>query len=384
MTTSFGCIVCGSFGLQEIEEYKALPRVTSDCKPFIAGGRLFACHDCGGIQKLPNENWFADIGKIYGDYQIYQLSSGAEQLIFTDAGTVPRSRRLAEYLKTSVNLPESGRLIDIGCGNGAALATFSETLPHWQLYGSELSDRALAQLQRLPKFKELYTGPIDKILGRFDLVSLIHSLEHMPSPRSTLQHVRRLLANNGTLLIEVPDVETSPFDLLVADHLTHFSRMTLNYLLGQAGVSTTVISNTVLPKEITVIGQQGAIEVASPVRQDGMRIAHATVHWLTQVLTLARDLARAQPFGIFGTSIAGMWLFGPLRESVTFFVDEDPSRIGGEYAGKPILAPRDAPRGATVFVPLAPTIAAKVVARYADAPARFIASPDYIDLSVRP
>jgi len=79
----FGCIVCGSARLEEIKEYNALPRVTSDCKPFAAGGRLFACHGCGGIQKLPDGNWLAEIERIYGDYEIYQLSDGAEQLIFT-------------------------------------------------------------------------------------------------------------------------------------------------------------------------------------------------------------------------------------------------------------------------------------------------------------
>jgi hypothetical protein len=156
----------------------------------------------------------------------------------------------------------------------------------------------------------------------------------------------------------------------------------LSRLLGQAGVSTAVISSTVLPKEITVVGRIGSPEVRSPASQDGMRIARVTVLWLIQVLALARDLARTQPFGIFGTSVAGMWLFGPLREAVSFFVDEDPSRIGCEYAGKPILSPLQAPDGATVFVPLAPAIAAEVVHRYADAPARFVSAPPCADVTV--
>jgi SAM-dependent methyltransferase len=384
VTIPFGCIVCGSARLEEIKEYNALPRVTSDCKPFAAGGRLFACHGCGGIQKLPDGNWLADIERIYGDYEIYQLSDGAEQLIFTEAGAVPRSQRLVEFLKKSATLPDCGRLIDIGCGNGAALAGFSEVLPRWQLYGSELSDRAYPRLRSVPNFMELYTVPIDEIVGRFDLVSMIHSLEHMPSPRSALEHATRLLAENGALFIEVPDVETSPFDLLVADHLAHFSRTTLSYLLGQIGVSTSVISNTVLPKEITVIGQLRSVEVAPPVEPDGVRLAQATVLWLIQVMVLARDLARTQPFGIFGTSISGMWLFGLLRDAVSFFVDEDPSRIGHEYAGKPILSPLEAPGNATVFVPLAPAVAAKVVERYADAPARFVSILSRVDVSVKP
>ncbi len=378
------CIVCASARLQEIEGYNALPRVTSDCKPFTAGGRLFACRDCGGIQKLPDQNWLTDIAKVYGDYQIYLLSDGAEQLIFTDAGAAPRSKQLVDFLKRSVHSPDRGRLIDIGCGNGATLASFSHTLPRWQLYGSELSDRNLVRLRSIPNFMELYLVPINEIGGQFDLVSMIHSLEHMPSPRSTLQHARRLLAKNGVMLIEVPDVETSPFDLLVVDHLAHFSRTTLGHLLAQIGVSTTVISNTVLPKEITVVGQLGTVEIAAPTEHDGVHIAQDTVRWLHELLALARDLARKRPFGIFGTSIAGMWLFGPLRDAVSFFVDEDPSRIGREYAGRPIVSPLEAPSGATVFVPLAPVVAAKVLARYANAPARFVSHSSYVDAVARP
>jgi hypothetical protein len=106
-------------------------------------------------------------------------------------------------------------------------------------------------------------------------------------------------------------------------------------------------------------------------------MAQASVLWLIQVLALARALAHKQPFGIFGTSISGMWLFGALRESVSFFVDEDPSRIGREYSGKPILSPLEAPSGATVFVPLVPAVAIKVAERYADAPAHFVSTPPF-------
>ncbi len=382
MNHNFNCIVCGRVRLQEIEKFNSLPRVTSDCKPFPAGGRLFVCGDCGGIQKAPDASWFGDIRKIYEEYEIYQLSDGAEQLIFTDLGVVPRSQRLVDFLKSATALSDRGRLIDIGCGNGAALARFSKALPDWQLYGSELSDRALPRLQSMSNFIELYTVPINEIVGHFDLVSMIHSLEHMPSPRSTLEHTTRLLTENGVLFIEVPDVETSPFDLLVVDHLAHFSRDTLRYLVAQVGLSVSFIGNSVLPKEITLLAKVARSEVAAPAAQASVQMALASVLWLDQLLGLARDMARTQKFGIFGTSISGMWLFGPLSNEVSFFVDEDPNRIGREYAGKPILSPLDVPSGSTVFIPLAPVTAEKIAERYANSPARFVPSPPFAHVSV--
>jgi SAM-dependent methyltransferase len=376
---SFSCAVCGSARLEEIKEFRTLPRVTSDCKPFQAGGRLFACSGCDAIQKVPDENWRADTKKIYQEYEIYKLSEGTEQVIFTPSGAVPRSQRLVGFLRSSVSLPPHGRLIDVGCGNGAALSRFSEALPSWRLYGSELSDRALASLQKIPNFVELYTTSIDRVVGRFDLVSLIHSLEHMESPRSVLEHATRLLAEDGFLFVEVPDVETSPFDLVVADHLMHFSRATLSRIAEQAGAGVLVISNTVLPKEITLIARASLGKAARADAPQGKQSGRATVRWLGRVLALAHDLARERPFGIFGTSISGMWLFGPLSEAVSFFVDEDPSRIGRDFAGRPILSPLDAPRGATVLVPLAPAVAGKIAERYVDAPARFVPVPPFDD-----
>jgi hypothetical protein len=77
----------------------------------------------------------------------------------------------------------------------------------------------------------------------------------------------------------------------------------------------------------------------------------------------AHRVARQQPFGIFGTSIAAAWLFGELSEVTQFFVDEDPNRIGGEYMGRPIYHPHDVPPGSHVFVGLAPELAEHIRAR---------------------
>src|SRR5262249_10887538 len=148
---------------------------------------------------------------------------------------------------------------DIGCGNGAALAGFSSKLPQWELYGNEISDRGLAALRRIPNFAGLYaTDDVRAIPGHYDLVSMIHSLEHMPSPLSTLQAAGQLLEHRGSFFIEVPDIETSPFDLLVADHLCHFSLDTLRYLAARAGLAARLATTSVLGKEITFLGQHGA------------------------------------------------------------------------------------------------------------------------------
>ena len=88
------------------------------------------------------------------------------------------------------------------------------------------------------------------------------------------------------------------------------------------------------------------------------------LRWLSRVAYAARESVGRKTFGVFGTSIAANWLLGVIGETaVDFFVDEDPARRGLQHCGRPVLTPAEIPSGATVFVPLAPAVAAQVQSR---------------------
>jgi len=359
-----------------LEEYRALPRVTSDAKPWPAGGELAVCHACGAIQKLSTEKWHEEAARIYRDYEMYHLSQGAEQLVFADAGeTKPRSQRLVEFVVKTMALPATGQLLDIGCGNGEALGNFSLALPSWSVSGSELTDKVLPELKRLPNFAKLYTVPPSQIGERFSLVSMIHALEHMPSPLETTADAARLLDADGVLFIEVPDIETSPFDLLVADHMMHFSRTTLGALAARAGVRVLTLLNDLAPKENTLLGRRDSPLEKRIDPEPGILIARRTVQWLVDVVAQVGDLAKSGPIAIFGTSVAAMALYGAFRDKVSFFVDEDPSRIGKSYDGKPVVSPVAAKRGVPLIMALPPSRAEKVAERLTSSGLRPVCMP---------
>ena len=339
-----------------------LPRVTSDCKPWPEGGTMTICRVCGASQKLPDAAWFDEIDRIYKAYQIYKLSSGSEQVIFdTAGGSQPRSRALVDFVVEQVKPGAKGALIDIGCGNGAALANFSHALPGWTMSGTELSDAPLETLHALPNFGAFYKDEARNIPERFDIVTMIHALEHMSDPLQTLIESTALLNPGGHVFVEIPNVETSPFDLLIADHMMHFSPVHLSYLAQRAGLKVSALHDDVLPKEITMLARQGEGHYARPNPERNSAIVARHIDWLTRLLDVARETAaKASAFGIFGTSISGMWLYGALGEDVAFFVDEDKTRIGNSVNGKPILAPADVPDGAMVFLPLHPGAAANI------------------------
>jgi len=132
-------------------------------------------------------------------------------------------------------LPESPkRLLDIGASTGTLLAAFQKAFGS-QAVGVEPGDayRAHAEgrgLAMVGSLEQLFEQKPE----RFDLVSLIHVMEHLPEPVETLRRIRKeLLSPDGLLLVEVPNFYAH--DSYELAHLSCFTPHTLKTVLSQAG-----------------------------------------------------------------------------------------------------------------------------------------------------
>ncbi|HRD77496.1 MAG TPA: class I SAM-dependent methyltransferase, partial [Hyphomicrobiaceae bacterium] len=250
------CNVCGG-SLRSIAAYAALPRVSSDCKPVAPGGSVAACSACGGIQKPVTSAFLADIGVIYAKYDVYYQGGGMEQIVFDSRKGAPsrRSELLSDRLLSTDLLPAKGSVVDLGCGNGAFLASLAARLPGWSLAGLELDRKHEATLARIPRFERLIVGEPEALSGSFDLISMIHALEHFTDPLRTLTAIRARLTPQGLLFIEIPNVEQNPFDLLIADHVSHMTPWTLETLLARAGFEVVHLATDWVGKELSVLAR---------------------------------------------------------------------------------------------------------------------------------
>ena len=377
------CLVCGTPGLLAIERFAQMPRITSDCRPFPKGGELAQCPRCTAVQKYPAKRWLAEIEQIYAHYAPYHQAEGNEQLS-ADArqGRLrPRSAILMERLCERIALPGQGTMLDVGCGNGATLRAFSEKRPLWNLEGCEMSDRAIEKLREIERFSALHTCPISAIRSKYDVVTMVHSLEHFVDPLAVLKDVTGILDDDGQLFIEVCNIEENPFDVLIADHLMHFSPLTLPMLLARAGLESVAVATDWISKEISAVAkrvgrQQIFPRVARDPRVRGWGRIDATLNWLGVFLQAARNVAeKSSRFGLFGTSISGTWLASQLADSVHFFVDEDPSRTGKTHLGRPVLSPGQVAEESDVYLALTPAVARVVFARLSGHPGRYILPP---------
>ena len=369
------CHVCAGGELHEFPQYASLSRVTSDCRPWPSGGRLVMCDGCGSVQKIIDGQWQAEVDGIYASYSLYfQSAGGAEQAVFTAGAPQPvfRSDRLVSEVIRHGALPARGRLLDIGCGNGAFLRAFSRALPGWTLAGTELSDATRTTVESIPRVEALYTCPLAETPGPFTVVSLVHVLEHIAHLPTLLAAVAEKLEPGGLLFVEVPSSASNPFDLLIADHASHFTRTSLTGALEAAGFRILTASETWVSKELSVLAVYDGARVSdgTPAGEDRDQWVPGALNWLLSVRASARTLragAGARPFGLFGSSIAATWLAQELDCAMTFFVDEDASRQGMRFMGRPVVSPSEVPAGSTVFVGIGGGLAAPVALRLTEA-----------------
>ncbi len=132
----------------------------------------------------------------------------------------------------------SGRLLEIGCATGdflyAAHASF-------QVTGVEADEAACAMTQA--RGFDCFNGTIFAAkfpAESFDIVTLYHVIEHVPSPIRVLQEIHRVLRPNGFVIIETPNIDTIWYRLLrarwrqfIPDHKFFFTPATLERSCAQ-------------------------------------------------------------------------------------------------------------------------------------------------------
>lgn len=359
------CLLCESSKIEYITQYSELPRVTSDCKPYIKGGKLSICCNCSLIQKVPDELWLSEIKDIYDNYTIYHQSAGVEQSVYDQTTGEPKLRSLAiaEQIQKNVDLPTKGELLDIGCGNGAFINGFSRVFSDWSLDGLEQDEKNLVYLNKIKNFSKLITEDINDYAKEYDFVSLMHSLEHFTDPISYLKDIRKNIKKDGYLFIQVPNIAKNKFDYLVADHLSHFDKTTLSNVLETSGYEVILLSDDWITKELSILARKlNSIPENDVVKNHLVNVGkvNSDIKWLGNVLIHAKEYSDFENFGVFGSSIAATWLYGELNDKIKYFVDEDPSRNSQLHMGKVILSPDKIPDNSIVYIPLIKEIADKV------------------------
>jgi len=200
------------------------------------------CSNCGLVYQSPRMNE-DEMGAFY-EREYRQLYQGQEGPGSKDlAVQESRAESLLSFAKP--HLSGVSRHLDIGCSAGLLLRRFRDNYA-CQSTGVEPGEayRNFTQAQGFTVYSsldELQTGvatsaahPDQAETGRFDLISMIHVLEHLTNPVEYLSDLREnTLTGDGWFLIEVPNLYCH--DCFEVAHTVSFSEQTLAQTLKKAG-----------------------------------------------------------------------------------------------------------------------------------------------------
>ena len=360
------CFACQNETVQALGVAGIRPgSVTSDSWTCRLAAVIHQCPRCGHLQKHHDATTLEAINEIYRTYAPHHLAQGTEQVVFPE-GLPPRPRTWHTLEKCQPSLPATGRLLDVGCGNGAVLKSAGALLKGWDLHGYDLNDKHRDELLRLPGVASFTSGALTKLPHRqFDLIVLWHTLEHIPAPQGPLGELRELLKPGGYLLVQVPDVERTPFDLAVIDHTSHFSRRTLEILCRQSGFEVALDGTPWIHNCLTLLLRQSPLPAPAPAPADATLLAGARAYfdWYNMTVRLFEESTREGDFAIFGAGMAGIALLTQLSRKPILMLDQDRQRDGSQLEGVTIRPPDRAPAKLKVIIPFAPISAARIAAK---------------------
>jgi SAM-dependent methyltransferase len=222
------CDLCGSSRDQTFITLPDLLQRTSD-----HNYRIARCRDCDLIYLNPRP-YVWDLSRYYPEsYSPFKRSS---------LGTSARAwlhQRSVRELQHLLRSPR--RIVDLGCGTGELLQQVRRA-GNVNVEGVEPSTPA-TQVARYERGLIVHNYTLEQVGypdESVDTVLLSHVLEHLPSPKKTLQEIDRILRPGGAVVIWVPNARSLPARALgrywmgwdVPRHLYDFTSGSLHKLIA--------------------------------------------------------------------------------------------------------------------------------------------------------
>lgn len=208
--------------------------------PNFPGAAIVKCNNCSHVYTLLTGE--PDKDELYND-KVYKIVDTRKSL-FDKILTWEYSRvlkRIHEFKSAK------GLILDFGSGKGKLAGLAKEN--GWQIKGVETA-KERAEYSR--KVYDLEVSTDYYSTGRiyndyFDVLTMFHVLEHLPSPQILLTElVKHNLKKDGLIVIEVPNIKSWQASIAgrkwmhldIPRHISHFTPATLEQVGQQSGLVT--------------------------------------------------------------------------------------------------------------------------------------------------
>ena len=226
---------------------------------------LLVCKECGALAYRVDPSKEEEI-KNYYRHQ-YRPAPNIMNLITTAHKRAYIEQFLSEFLATKTRSILGRPMVcgDVGCATGY--------IPHWlRSLGHKATACELTVTYR--RFAEhFYQVPVTEELEpkhKYDLITIYHVLEHLMEPDKKLAHYASLLADDGHMLVSVPqwldtleEASGSPIQdfkgLFHKDHINVFTDTSLKNLFAHAGLA-------IVKEDHLTYGQTYLLKKCEPIK----------------------------------------------------------------------------------------------------------------------
>ncbi len=204
-------------GLAPEVDYEVIP------KTFIRAliiTNYFICHNCGLIFQNPRLSE-EELDIFYRDGYYRNIINLTDKEMDYDEKI--RAQNDSKIIRKIIG--KVGRHLDIGSSRGYLLSYVNAV----KKYGIEPNVRYSREkkIKVFPKIEDVR-------LEKFDLITVIHTLEHVSNPIQLIKKTKHLLKINGHFMVEIPTWK-SPGGPLRFAHLYHFEPSVLRGILYSHG-----------------------------------------------------------------------------------------------------------------------------------------------------
>ena len=224
------CVVCKSENIKKHIISKDFSVTNEEFK-------IDKCLDCGFVftNPIPKEK---DLPKYYISKN-YISHTNSNKSFFDKIYQSIRSIAIKDKFNLINSFDTQNKILDIGSGTGEFLNYCK--LNGWKVKGIEPSKIARVNSIKKYQFEVDEDTDLRSQSGEYDIITMWHVLEHVYELENTIIELKRLLKENGKLIIAVPNLNSydaqyykkywAAYDLPI--HLYHFSKKSITKLFGK-------------------------------------------------------------------------------------------------------------------------------------------------------
>jgi SAM-dependent methyltransferase len=330
--------------------------ITSLSKVFNGPTCVYYDQKIGHLQT----NEIANINKYYDEeYQFFDESEEDDILYKVVEGhKIFRQQHQVDTLLLKVQLKPGMEILDYGCGKGTVLKRLytqkKDIIPY-------LFDVSQMYVSLWKKFltTEQYASyePRSEWKGKFDLVTSFFAFEHTPDPLKELASIKLLLKQDGLIYMVVPNVYENVGDFIVADHVHHYSEVSLKYMFAKGGFEILEIDTHSHFAAFIIVAKNSGLKPydinsrqLKDVYEESHKIAKYWEGLQSKILDFEAKVGEKKS-AIYGAGVYGTFIATTLKNfnRLICFIDQNPLLEGKYVMEKTVNSPSNIPEDIEVI-----------------------------------